>query len=71
MILLSLAIGYAVSVEAEAVYFGAHSGDHAIYPDCRTEFVEAMNQVSKIANYEPVEVRAPFLSKDKVPDNGI
>lgn len=66
MILLSLAIGYAVSVEAEAVYFGAHSGDHAIYPDCRTEFVEAMNQVSKIANYEPVEVRAPFLSKDKI-----
>ncbi|HAE89439.1 MAG TPA: 7-cyano-7-deazaguanine synthase QueC, partial [Idiomarina sp.] len=38
MILLSLAIGYAVSEGASAVYYGAHSGDHAIYPDCRQEF---------------------------------
>ena len=35
MILLSLAVGYAVSLEANKVYYGAHSGDHAIYPDCR------------------------------------
>lgn len=53
MILLSLAIGYAVSLEANAVYYGAHSGDHAIYPDCRPEFVKRMNDVSLIANYEP------------------
>ena len=33
MILLSLAVAYAVSVGAEQVYYGAHSGDHAIYPD--------------------------------------
>lgn len=66
MILLSLAVGYAVSIKAEAVYFGAHSGDHAIYPDCRTAFVDAMNEVCKIANYEAIEVRAPFLKKDKI-----
>jgi len=66
MILLSLAVGYAVSIKAEAVYFGAHSGDHAIYPDCRTEFVSSMNEVCKIANYEAVEVRAPFLKSDKI-----
>lgn len=65
MILLSLAIGYAVSVEATAVYYGAHSGDHAIYPDCRPEFVRQMNVVSKLANYEPVEVVAPYLDQDK------
>lgn len=65
MILLSLAVGYAVSIEAEAVYFGAHSGDHAIYPDCRSQFVSAMNEVCKIANYEAIEVRAPFLKSDK------
>ncbi|MBL4856306.1 MAG: 7-cyano-7-deazaguanine synthase QueC, partial [Idiomarina sp.] len=51
MILLSLAIGYAVSEEASAVYYGAHSGDHAIYPDCRPEFVRQMDVVSKMANY--------------------
>lgn len=66
MILLSLAVGYAVSINAQAVYFGAHSGDHAIYPDCRTEFVDKMNQVCAIANYEAIEVRAPFLSMDKI-----
>lgn len=66
MILLSLAAGYAVSIGAVAVYFGAHSGDHAIYPDCRTEFVEAMNAVCQIANYQAIEVRAPFLSNDKI-----
>ena len=65
MILLSLAIGYAVSESADAVYYGAHSGDHAIYPDCRPEFVRQMNVVSQLANYEPVEVVAPYLNQDK------
>lgn len=65
MILLSLAIGYAVSIEAEAVYYGAHSGDHDIYPDCRPEFVEKMNAVSLIANYEPIHIEVPYLHSDK------
>lgn len=65
MILLSLAIGYAVSIEASAVYYGAHAGDHAIYPDCRPEFVEKMNAVSLIANYQPITIVAPFLWQSK------
>lgn len=65
MIMLSLAIGYAVSLKAEAVYYGAHGGDHAIYPDCRPEFVARMNDVSMVANYEPVRVEAPYLYKRK------
>lgn len=65
MILLSLAIGYAVSIGAPAVYYGAHSGDHAIYPDCRPEFVKRMNDVAAIANYEPVEVVTPYLQQSK------
>lgn len=66
MVLLSLAIAYAVSIKAEAVLFGAHGGDHAIYPDCRTEFVEKMAEVSRIANYEVVDVRAPYIHLDKI-----
>lgn len=66
MIMLSLAVGYAVSIKADAVYYGAHGGDHAIYPDCRPEFVQKMNDVSLIANYEAVEIRAPFLNSDKI-----
>jgi len=61
MILLSLAVGYAVSKEASQVYYGAHSGDHAIYPDCRPEFVQKMSDVCQIANYEPVKIYCPYL----------
>ncbi|MFT6692310.1 MAG: 7-cyano-7-deazaguanine synthase [Colwellia sp.] len=65
MILLSLAVGYAVSVEAAQVYYGAHSGDHAIYPDCRPEFVMKMNEVCQIANYQAVEIFSPYLTNSK------
>lgn len=65
MILLSLAVGYAVSVKASQVYYGAHSGDHAIYPDCRPEFVEKMNDVCQIANYDAVEIFSPYLTVTK------
>lgn len=65
MILLSLAIGYAVDIEASKVYYGAHSGDHAIYPDCRPGFVHAMNKVAKLANYEPVDIVTPYLNSSK------
>ena len=65
MVMLSLAIAYAVSVQAQSVMFGAHGGDHAIYPDCRPEFVEKMAAVSKIANYEEVDVVAPYINLNK------
>jgi 7-cyano-7-deazaguanine synthase len=66
MILLSLAVGYAVSINAKKVYYGAHSGDHAIYPDCRPVFVEKMNAVCAIANYQAVEIVTPYLHNSKI-----
>jgi 7-cyano-7-deazaguanine synthase len=66
MILLSLAVGYAVSLDAQAVYYGAHSGDHFIYPDCRPEFVQKMHDVCQIANYEPVAIVSPYLQQTKI-----
>ncbi|WP_438863504.1 7-cyano-7-deazaguanine synthase QueC [Neptunicella sp.] len=65
MILLSLAVGYAVSIDAKQVYYGAHGGDHAIYPDCRPEFVQRMNDVCAIANYEAIEIVTPYLHSSK------
>ena len=65
MIMASIAVAEAVSVEAEAVYLGVHAGDHDIYPDCRKEFIEKLSEVTKIANYHPVEIRAPYLEMDK------
>lgn len=66
MILLSLAVGYAVSLGASQVYYGAHSGDHFIYPDCRPEFVQKMHDVCQIANYEPVDIVSPYLDQTKI-----
>ena len=66
MILLSLAVGYAVSMNASKVFYGAHSGDHEIYPDCRPEFVKKMNSVCAVANYEAVEIVTPYLALSKV-----
>ena len=65
MILISLALGYAVTKEAEEVWFGSHAGDHAIYPDCRPEFVEKMDAVARIANYSPIAVKAPYIAMSK------
>lgn len=66
MILLSLAVGYAVSLKANKVYYGAHSGDHAIYPDCRPEFVKKMDDVCRIANYDEIEIVCPYLNESKI-----
>ncbi|WP_249976950.1 7-cyano-7-deazaguanine synthase QueC [Vreelandella olivaria] len=65
MILLSLAIAKAVNIGAERVDYGAHGGDHILYPDCRPEFVDAMNHVAGIANFEPVTLHAPYLQSSK------
>lgn len=64
-IMLSIAGGYAESVGAEAVVLGNHFGDHAIYPDCRTEFVKAMNDAIKAGTYANVELVSPFCNMTK------
>lgn len=65
MIMLSIASGYALSIEAPEVYYGAHGGDHAVYPDCRREFVQALNKTLIEADWKTVQIRAPFLSFTK------
>jgi 7-cyano-7-deazaguanine synthase len=68
-LLLDVAVALAVAHGAQAVAFGAHSGDHAIYPDCREEFVRAFEQSARIANEgfvpDGFQVLAPFLTWTK------
>ena len=45
--------------------YAAHAGDHAIYPDCRPEFVEALRQASLLCDYNSVDLWTPFLDKTK------
>lgn len=62
MIMASIAIGYAVNIGASEVALWVHSGDHAIYPDCRPEFIDALNQVALISNFDPITIYAPYVS---------
>lgn len=65
MILLSIAAAWAVSVKADAVALGAHAGDHAIYPDCRPEFAEAIDKVLSLCDWHPLKVVRPFIGITK------
>ena len=64
-ILLSIAEGYAISIGACAVITGVHAGDHAIYPDCRREFIDALNKAFSVGNYAAVKILAPYLNMTK------
>ena len=64
-IMLSIAGGYAESLGVKGVVIAAHSGDHAIYPDCRTDFLTAMNQALQLGTYENVRLISPFARVDK------
>ncbi|MEU0465375.1 7-cyano-7-deazaguanine synthase QueC [Amycolatopsis sp. NPDC006131] len=68
-IMLDIAVSVASAVRADAVAFGAHAGDHAIYPDCRPEFVERFARSVQAANegllVSDFQVLAPFLTLSK------
>ena len=68
-IMLSIAWGYAVSIGADRVFVGVHAGDHAIYPDCRPEFIVEMNTAMAVAtkgfHSENLLIEAPFIYKSK------
>jgi 7-cyano-7-deazaguanine synthase len=65
MILLSIAISYAIDIGVDEVWYGAHSGDHHIYPDCRPEFVDAMKFAATTCHDTPISIVAPFLDGNK------
>jgi 7-cyano-7-deazaguanine synthase len=68
-IMLDVAVALAVSLGADAVAYGAHAGDHAVYPDCRPEFLDAFRQLVVVANAgflsAGFQVMAPFLDATK------
>jgi 7-cyano-7-deazaguanine synthase len=59
-IMLSLAVGFAESHDASAVYLGSHQGDRAVYPDCRKEFTAAFNLAAQLGTYNGVEIVSMF-----------
>lgn len=68
-IMLDIGVALAVATHADAVAFGAHSGDHPIYPDCRTSFASSFAHTAQLANEgflaEGFQLLTPFLMSTK------
>ena len=68
----SIIYGYALSLSKElntnvSISLGVHSGDHAIYPDCRPEFYKSLNLAFELGNWdaENVKLDLPYIEGDK------
>lgn len=64
-IFLSIAAGIAASSHCEAILIAAHSGDHALYPDCTEAFMDAMGQAIEKGTYERLQILRPLIATDK------
>jgi 7-cyano-7-deazaguanine synthase len=64
-IMLSIAAGLAESFDLNAVALGNHYGDHAIYPDCRVDFIEPMALAIKKGTWKNVKLLSPFATVTK------
>jgi 7-cyano-7-deazaguanine synthase len=64
-IMLAIACGFAESKGASSLAIAAHSGDHAIYPDCREPFMQGMADAMREGTYEKIELLRPFIHIDK------
>lgn len=65
MVLLAVAGMWAISSKFDYVVYGAHAGDHAIYPDCREEFVRPLAEALANADWHHVGILRPFLQLTK------
>lgn len=73
MVMLSIAASIALSKEIKKIFIGSHSGDHAIYPDCRPKFNEKLAELFKICHFYPLELipRYQNLSKADIVHLGL
>jgi len=65
MVMLSLATSYALKEKAGYLFYGAHAGDHEIYPDCRESFIHAMSKAISLCDWHKVQLKAPYAKKTK------
>ena len=69
-VFLSLALGLAEVVEAEAIYIGVNAVDYSGYPDCRPAFIEAFQAMASLATKagvegSPISVETPLMHLSK------
>lgn len=64
-IMLSIAIGIAESNQLKKVLIANHGGDHTIYPDCRPQFIQAIDAAANAGTFVNVRVEAPYTNITK------
>jgi len=69
-VFLSLALAYAESIDADAIFIGANAVDYSGYPDCRPEYIQAYQKMANLATKKGVEgrsikIEAPLLQLTK------
>lgn len=64
-IMLAVACGLAESRGLQKVMIANHSGDHAIYPDCREKFIASMSEAMRNGTYNGIEIFAPYTNISK------
>lgn len=71
-IMLSVAAGLAETHGLSNILIANHAGDHAIYPDCRPGFVNAMGKAISEGTYEGIKLSAPYtlLTKAQIVERG-
>lgn len=65
MTMLSLGLAWAITLDFDGVAYAAHAGDHAVYPDCRFSFAEALGSAFQLADYKRRSLVRPFVRFDK------
>lgn len=64
-IMLAVAAGLAESRGLHHLMMANHGGDHAIYPDCRPGFVDAMSKAIAEGTYAGITIEAPYTNITK------
>lgn len=72
-VMLSIAAGIAESNGLSNVMIANHAGDHTIYPDCRPQFIEAMNTATESGTFANIHVVAPYtdITKTDIARHGL
>jgi 7-cyano-7-deazaguanine synthase len=70
-IFLSFALSYAEAIGAQQVHIGVNQLDYSGYPDCRPDFLAAMQEVFRLGSKQgregiPIEIIAPLVDRRKV-----
>ncbi|MBD1930590.1 MULTISPECIES: 7-cyano-7-deazaguanine synthase QueC [Cyanophyceae] len=69
-IFLSFALAYAETIQAQRVYIGVNALDYSGYPDCRPDYIQAMQEVFRLGTKqgregEPVTIITPLINLKK------